>query len=79
MDSDLPVRLTYKGLVPHSLGSHAVYDMPPPSLSLFRREFRFHLTPSLSLSDVAAEIRKQTDMTRDAPFNLKWLDVEGRG
>ena len=41
------------------------------------REFRFHLTPSLSLEDVEAEIRRQTEISSDTPFNLKWLDVEG--
>ena len=52
---------------------------PPPLPSSLSREFRFHLTPSLSLGDVAAEIRRQTDMSKDTPFNLKWLDVEGEG
>ena len=23
------------------------------------------------------EIRRQIDITKDVPFNLKWLDVEG--
>ena len=59
-----------------------VLSLPPPlslplSPSPSSREFRFQLTPSLSLSDVVAEIRRHTDMSKDTPFNLKWLDVEG--
>ena len=26
-----------------------------------------------------AEIRKQTGLHDETPFNLKWLDVEGKG
>lgn len=47
-------------------------------LIIIRREFRFQLPPSLSLEDVVSEIRKHTEMNHDTPFNLKWLDVEGK-
>ena len=28
---------------------------------------------------MVAEIRKQTGLHDETPFNLKWLDVEGKG
>lgn len=52
-------------------------DLIHPLSPSHRKEIRFYLPPCLSVSDVASEIRKQTGIKDHAPFNLKWLDVEG--
>ena len=66
---------------PHSSFSlhspfHPSFLRPP---STHRKECRFQLSPTLSVRDVVAEIRKQTGLHDETPFNLKWLDVEGKG
>ena len=44
---------------------------------IYSKEYRFLLTPTQPLVGVVSEIRRQTGLKDDTPFNLKWLDVEG--
>ena len=43
----------------------------------YSKEFRFLIGQTLTVGDVATEIRRQTGIRDDTPINVKWLDVEG--